>query len=89
MSKLYVGNLPWSATEDEVRDYFAEFGSVQAVTIVVDRETGRSRGFGFVEVDDESVDAMITNSDGKEFGGRTLRVDRARERSRGPARDRR
>ena len=89
LSKLYIGNLPWSTTEDEVREYFAEFGAVHSVTIVLDRETGRSRGFGFVEVDSESVEKMISNSDGRDFGGRTLRVDRARERGQGPDRDRR
>ena len=77
--KLYVGNLPWSATEDQVRELFAPHGEVHAVTIITDRETGRSRGFGFVEMEnaDEAKEAL----NDKEFGGRPLRVNEAHERA--------
>ena len=88
LAKIYVGNLPWSATEDEIRDYFSSFGSVESVTIITDRNTGRSRGFGFVEMDGDAANDAISRADGKEMGGRTLRVSEARERSRpsGPPR---
>ncbi len=78
MKKLYVGNLPFSATEDEIRELFSQHGTVSTVTVVVDRETGRPRGFGFVEMED--VTAAIEALNGFEFGGRTLRVDEARPR---------
>jgi RNA recognition motif-containing protein len=85
---LYVGNLPWNTTEEELKDFFSSFGAVESVTIVTDRETGRSRGFGFVEVDGDAVDEIVATADGQEFGGRNLRVDKAQERARGPRRDR-
>ena len=78
--KLYVGNLPFSASEEEIRELFAGHGEVQSVTLINDRETGRPRGFGFVEMDDEGADAAAQALDGKDFGGRTLRVNEARER---------
>jgi RNA recognition motif-containing protein len=83
MAKLFVGNLPFSATEDEVRDAFARIGTVQSVTLPTDRDSGRPRGFAFVEMDDDAVDRAISELDGTDFGGRTMRVDRARERERG------
>ena len=76
--KLYVGNLPFSATEDEVRDLFAQHGTVLSVNLVNDRETGRPRGFGFVEMED--IAAAVQALNGTDFGGRTLRVDEARPR---------
>ena len=76
--KLYVGNLPWSTTEDTLRAHFAQFGDVQSVSIINDRETGRSRGFGFVEM--ENADAAIAALNDKEFEGRKLRVNEAQER---------
>lgn len=83
--KLYVGNLPWAATEDEVRARFESFGQVTSVNLVTDRETGRPRGFGFVEMDDDGARQAIENLDGKDFGGRTLKVNEARPREpRGP-----
>ena len=88
MNKLYVGNLPWTCTEEELKNFFSSFGSVQSATIVTDRETGRSRGFGFVEIESDNVDEVIQSTDGQEFNGRNLRVDRAQERSQGgPRRD--
>lgn len=80
--KLYVGNLPFSATEDAVRDHFAPYGEVVSVALITDRETGRLRGFGFVEMDDQGALAAIESLDGQSFGGRTLKVNEAQERPR-------
>lgn len=80
-TRIYVGNLPFSATEDEIRDLFGGHGSVESVALITDRHTGRPRGFGFVEMDDEGAQAAITALNGTEYGGRNLRVDAARERS--------
>lgn len=80
MKKIYVGNLPFSATEDEVRDLFAEYGEVVSAKLITDRETGRPRGFGFVEMSAEHADEAIKALDGKDFGGRSLRVNEARPR---------
>lgn len=77
--KLYVGNLPFSATEERVRDLFAEQGEVHSVNLITDRETGRPRGFGFVEM--ENAEAAIKALDGVEFEGRQLKVNEARERT--------
>lgn len=82
MAKIYVGNLPWSATDAELRNFFAEYGEVQSATVIMDRETGRSRGFGFVEMDDDAARKAIAGADGKELDGRALRVNEARERPR-------
>jgi RNA recognition motif-containing protein len=68
--KLYVGNLPFSATEDEIRELFGRHGSVTSVSLINDRETGRPRGFGFVEMDDAGATAAISALDGQSFGGR-------------------
>jgi RNA recognition motif-containing protein len=83
LKKIYVGNLPYTASENELRDMFARFGTVHAVNLINDRETGRPRGFGFVQMDDKEADAAISALDGQDFGGRTLRVNEARERERG------
>jgi len=80
MKKLYVGNLPWSTTEDDLRELFAPVGPTQSATVITDRETGRSRGFGFVELDDELADRAISELNEKEFGGRQLKINEARER---------
>lgn len=85
MSKnIYVGNLPWSATEDEVRAAFAAYGEVSSVKLVEDRETGRPRGFGFVEMDDQGALAAIEALDGSNFGGRNIKVNEARPRAERP-----
>ena len=87
MSKrIYVGNLPFSATEDEVRKAFSEFGEVESVDLINDRHTGQPRGFGFVEMGDNDADKAIAALDSTDFGGRTLRVSLARERTGGGAR---
>ena len=82
MKKIYVGNLSWNSTEDEVRDFFASFGTVHSVAIITDRDTGRSRGFGFVEMDDAEAERAISEGNGKDLGGRSLRVNEAQERTR-------
>ena len=83
MKKIYVGNLPYSATEDELRELFAQHGDVTSVSLVNDRETGRPRGFGFVEMADEDADSAIQALDGAQMGGRTLKVNEARPRENG------
>lgn len=86
--KLYVGNLPFSTNEDEIRDMFAAYGEVQSVNLIVDRETGRLRGFGFVEMNEEGANAAMEALNGKAFGGRDLRINEAQERQSRPAGDR-
>jgi RNA recognition motif-containing protein len=78
--KMYVGNLPFSSTEDDLRDLFSQYGEVKSANIIYDRETGRSRGFGFVEMAEDSADSAMEALNGNEFGGRTLRVNEARPR---------
>ncbi len=78
---IYIGNLPWSATEDQVQALFSEFGDVQSVKLINDRETGRARGFGFVEMDDNAASSAIEALDNSSFGGRTLRVNEAKPRA--------
>lgn len=81
--KLFVGGLPFSTTEDELKDAFTQFGNVTYVKIITDRETNRSRGFGFVEFEsDDEGKTAIDGMDNKEFGGRTIHVSEARERQR-------
>jgi cold-inducible RNA-binding protein len=82
MKKIYVGNLAFSATEQELRDLFGQFGSVSSVALITDRETGQPRGFGFVEMED-GADKAISQLDGKEVGGRTLKVNEAKPRESG------
>ena len=79
MKKLFVGNLPFSATEDDLRELFGPYGEVQDVRIMTDRDTGKPRGFAFVEmVQDEDATRAIDGLNGKEFGGRALTVNEAR-----------
>ncbi len=81
MKNIYVGNLPFSATEAAVKELFEEYGSVTSVNLITDRDTGRLRGFGFVEMDDDSnADSAVKGLDGQEFDGRPLKVNEARER---------
>jgi RNA recognition motif-containing protein len=77
---IYVGNLPWSSSEDDVRDTFAQYGEVISAKIIYDRETGRSRGFGFVEMEDAAADEAINELNGSDLGGRSLKVNEARPR---------
>ena len=81
MKKLYVGNLPFSTTQDELQGLFERFGSVASAAVIMDRETGRSRGFGFIEMDEASAaDEALRELDGSDFGGRSLRVNEANDR---------
>lgn len=87
---IYVGNLPWSSGDDDLRAAFEAFGEVSSAKVIMDRESGRSRGFGFVEMpDNEAAQAAIAGMNEKDFQGRPLRVNEARprpERSGGPRR---
>src|SRR5216117_1361946 len=85
-TRLYVGNLSFQTTSDDLRDHFAQIGNVESAQVVEDRMTGRSRGFGFVEMTSpEEAAAAIEQLNGKEFGGRNLTVNEARPRTdRGP-----
>ncbi|BBD07542.1 RNA recognition motif domain-containing protein [Desulfovibrio ferrophilus] len=81
MSKsLYVGNLPWSATESDVRNAFEAYGEVMSVKLIEDRETGRPRGFGFVEMDDQGALEAVQALDGTDFDGRNIKVNEAKPR---------
>lgn len=81
MSKMYVGNLPFSAGEDELREAFGQYGPVSEVSLVMDRETGRPRGFAFVTMGTkDAMEAAIRGLDGQDFGGRNLVVNEARPR---------
>ena len=82
MKKLYVGNLPFSATEAEINELFGKHGTVHSIALINDRETGRPRGFGFVEMDDDAATAAISALNGQEMGGRDLRVNEAEDRPR-------
>jgi len=76
---IYVGNLSYGSTEDSLRSLFESYGAVDTVSIIIDRQTGRSRGFGFVEMpNEEEARAAIASLDNKEFEGRVLRVNEAR-----------
>jgi RNA recognition motif-containing protein len=85
--RIYVGNLPFTATTEEVRAAFEAHGTVHDVSLVMDRDTGRPKGFGFVEMDEAGAKAAIADLDSKDFGGRDIRVNEAHERQNG--RDRR
>lgn len=75
---LYVGNLPWNTTVDDLNSFFGRFGEVEDSRIITDRETGRSRGFGFVEVADADAVRLAQELNGKDFGGRPLTVNEAK-----------
>jgi len=80
MKKIYVGNLPFTATEDQLRQLFTDHGVVESVNVVTDRETGRSRGFGFVEMAAADADTAISALNGTALGDRNLNVNEARSR---------
>lgn len=83
MTKLYVGNLPFTATEDTVRELFASHGTVEKVSVITDRDTGRPRGFAFVEMSNADAARAMQALNGTDFGGRSLRVNEAQDRSDG------
>jgi RNA recognition motif-containing protein len=78
--KIYVGNLPFSATEADLRELFEQHGTVDSVNVITDRDTGRARGFGFVEMDEGGAAKAMQALDGRDFNGRDLRVNEANER---------
>lgn len=86
MTKIYVGNLPFSADETQVRQLFEQHGTVESVALINDRETGRPRGFGFVEMPRADAQRAIQSLNGKDMGGRPLRVNEAQERQGGGGR---
>lgn len=81
MKKLYVGNLPFNTTQEELESTFSQFGTVGSVILITDRQTGRSKGFGFVEFETESSAQDALALDGKDFNGRPLRVNVAKQRT--------
>ena len=83
MAKIYVGNLPFTATDAEIRTLFSQHGTVESVTLPTDRDTGQPRGFGFVEMTQADAARAIQNLNGKDMGGRPLRVNEAQERAPG------
>jgi RNA recognition motif-containing protein len=85
--KLYVGNLPYTTSEEDLRNLFSQYGRVDSVAVITDRETGRSKGFGFVEFpDDNEAKSAISALSGQEFGGRALTVNEARPKTGGGGR---
>jgi RNA recognition motif-containing protein len=84
MTKIYVGNLPFSTDENEIRTLFSQHGTVESVNVITDRDTGRPRGFAFVEMPRADASRAIQNLNGKDLGGRPLRVNEAQERGSGP-----
>ena len=86
--KLYIGGLPYSTTEDQLREAFSQAGAVSSAVIIMDKMSGRSKGFGFVEMSsDEEAQKAIEMWNGKDFGGRTLTVNEARPMEERPRRD--
>lgn len=89
--KLFVGNLAWSVDDQQLEAVFSQHGDVQSARVIHDRDTGRSRGFGFVEIEVDDVSAVIRATDGLEVGGRPIRVNEAEDkggpRGGGPRRD--
>jgi RNA recognition motif-containing protein len=86
MSKIYVGNLPFTADEAAVRALFEQHGTVESVSLINDRETGRPRGFGFVEMSSADAARAIQNLNGKDMGGRPLKVNEAQDKPKGGGR---
>lgn len=82
MTKLYVGNLPFSATEEAVRNLFAAHGTVEKVALIADRDTGRPRGFGFIEMSDADASRAMQALNGQEMDGRSLKINEAQDKPR-------
>lgn len=80
MKSIYVGNIPFSATEDQVRELFSKFGAVKSAKIIMDRETNRPKGFAFVEMEDTEAQNAINSLNNTDFLGRSIRVNEARQR---------
>jgi len=82
MTKLYVGNLPFTATEESVRGLFTSHGTVEKVSLITDRDTGRPRGFGFVEMSNADASRAMQALNGKDFDGRSLKINEAQDKPR-------
>ncbi len=83
-NKVFVGGLSWNTGDEELRDAFSQFGEISDVKVITDRETGRSRGFGFVTFsDNDSVQKAISGMDGRELDGRNIKVNEAEDKPRG------
>lgn len=82
MTKLFVGNLPFAATDETVRTLFSQHGTVERVSLITDRETGRPRGFGFVEMSQDDASRAMQALNGADFDGRSLKVNEAQDRER-------
>ena len=82
MAKIYVGNLPFTATDEEIRTLFGAHGTVESVALPIDRDTGRPRGFGFVEMSQADASRAIQNLNGTEMGGRSLKINEAQDKPR-------
>lgn len=82
-AKLFVGNLSWGVDSAVLEEFFANYGEISSARVVTDRETGRSRGFGFVEIDADDIAALISSTNGQELDGRPIRVNEAEDRERG------
>ena len=83
MTKLYVGNLPFTATDEAVRALFSKHGTVEKVSLITDRDTGRPRGFGFVEMSNADASRAMQALNGKDFDGRALKVNEAQDKAGG------
>lgn len=88
MTKLFVGNLPFNATEEAIRELFAPFGSIDKIALITDRDTGQPRGFGFVEMASSDAARAMQALNGTDFGGRAMKVNEAKERERSGGGDR-
>ena len=82
MTKLYVGNLPFTATEEAVRNLFAPHGTVEKLSLITDRDTGQPRGFGFVEMSSADASRAMQALNGMDFGGRALKINEAQDKAR-------
>ncbi len=89
-AKLFVGNLPWSISDVQLEELFQPYGDVASARVITDRDSGRSRGFGFVEIEAADIQVVIQGVNGREIDGRAIRVSEAEDKrdSRGPRRDR-
>ena len=89
-AKLFVGNLPWSISDVQLEELFQPYGDVASARVITDRDSGRSRGFGFVEIDAADIQVVIQGVNGREIDGRAIRVSEAEDKrdSRGPRRER-
>ncbi len=83
MTKLYVGNLPFSATEETVRALFTPHGTVESISLITDRDTGQARGFGFVEMSNADASRAMQALNGQDFGGRALKINEAQDKKGG------